>query len=32
MMDIKRGLMQVVDMSPLLQRGYLNVVAELCGV
>jgi hypothetical protein len=32
MMDVKMGVVQVVDMSLLLLRGYLNVVAELCGV
>lgn len=31
-MDLKTGVVQVVDMSLLLKRGYLNVVAELCGV
>lgn len=32
MMDVKSGVVQVVDMSVLLRRGYLNVVGELCGV
>jgi hypothetical protein len=32
MMDMKTGIAQVVDMSLLLKRGYLNVVGELCGV
>ena len=32
MMDVKMGMVQVVDMSLLLKKGYLNVVGELCGV
>lgn len=32
MMDVKMGAVQVIDMGLLLRRGYLNVVAELCGV
>ena len=32
MMDVKTGVVQVIDMSLLLRRGYLNVVAELSEV
>jgi hypothetical protein len=32
MMDVKMGVVQVIDMSLLLRRGYLNVVAELSEV